>query len=98
MKIHYVCGRISASSWPARTLASEITSRKDLCGPFIPFEPTPHDVQYLNPNQHQQSTGFIADWGGGELQKEVEEAWAVWYSQDGNMNLKQKKNEFHCLI
>ena len=56
-----------------------------------------HDLQYLTPDQHKNTTGFIADWSRCELQKEVEQDLAVWHLQDGSNDVKQGENEFHML-
>ena len=90
-------GTLSAASWTARSLASQIPLRQALQGPFVPFNPVPADLQYLNPTQHSQMTKFIAQQGIEDLCQALEKCWAAYYLQDGSVDIKQIDNEFHMV-
>ena len=90
-------GTVSAWSWSTRMLTTLITSRQETLGPFTPFEPKEKDMQYLNPTAHKKFTNEIANYGREQLCNDLKKSWAVWYMQDGSVDVTQINHEFHSV-
>ena len=88
---------LSAQSWPARIVADKMAAAFDVTEPFIPFEPSQFDLQYINPAFHRELIHTIVQADLPSSCKEIELALAGSFRCDASMDRTQRDNEFELL-
>ena len=86
---------LSAFSWPARVIASEIAQEFDFNDTFTAYDASAFDLQYVNPNSHLELLQTIVAADITKFKKEIEEdCLAASLRCDASMDRTQKDNQF----
>jgi uncharacterized protein YnzC (UPF0291/DUF896 family) len=88
---------LSAFSWPARMVTSQMASNFNMNAAFTEYKPSDFDLQYINPLTHQELLHTIVKADIPQFKEEMKLAFASSFRCDSSMDRVQMDNQFQLV-
>ena len=84
----------SAFSWPSRVVAAHIASKYNCNEPFVAYQPSSFDLQYVSPASHRELLRAIVQAHLPDIRQYIKSSLALSFRCDASMDRTQKDNQF----